>query len=231
MLQQTQVGRVEEVFPRFTGMFPGFAALDRASLGDVIAGWQGLGYNRRALALKKIASRVVEEWEGVLPDDENSLRSLPGIGCATAAAVRAFAFGKPSILIETNIRRVFIHCYFRGRSQVKDSEILPLVAETLDRENPRDWYYALMDYGAHLGRMRENPNRRSSRYRKQEPFEGSVRQARGRILSALARKGSIPAGDLDEEIGLPGIKIEPVLSALAEEGFIERDQDLVRLSS
>jgi A/G-specific adenine glycosylase len=229
MLQQTQVKRVEERYNGFITRFPDFAALDAAPVEEVLREWQGLGYNRRALALKRTASRVMNEWNGILPEDEKVLCSLSGIGKATAAALQAFAFGKPTLLIETNIRRVFIHCYFGDRPVVSDSEILPLVAETLDHANPRDWYYALMDYGSYLGKTRENPNRRSMQYKKQSPFEGSVRQVRGKILSYLVRNGCTLASDLYRDLGLPAERIDPVLSTLIAEGFIVRDRDFVKI--
>lgn len=230
MLQQTQVKRVLEVYPRFIEKFPDFAALNAAPVKDLLRVWQGLGYNRRALALKKTASRIINEWNGILPDDEKILCSLPGIGKATSAAVQAFAFGKPSLLIETNIRRVFIHCYFLDSPLVSDREILPLIKETLDHENPRDWYYALMDYGSYLGKTRENPNRRSRQYKKQSPFEGSTRQVRGRILSYLITNGNTLKTELCEELGLPSCRIDPVLDSLIAEGFIIPDGDLIKIS-
>ncbi|MDD1708906.1 MAG: A/G-specific adenine glycosylase [Methanoregulaceae archaeon] len=230
MLQQTQVKRVLEIYPGFIEKFPDFAALDAAPVKDLLCGWQGLGYNRRALALKKTASRIIIEWNGNLPDDEKILCTLPGIGKATSAAIQAFAFGKPSLLIETNIRRVFIHCYFLDRPLVSDREILPLIKETLDHENPRDWYYALMDYGSYLGKTRENPNRRSRQYKKQSPFEGSNRQVRGRILSYLITKGNTLKMELYEELGLPSCRIDPVLDSLTAEGFIIPDGDFVKIS-
>jgi A/G-specific adenine glycosylase len=230
MLQQTQVKRVLEIYPGFIEKFPDFAALYAAPVKDLLSGWQGLGYNRRALALKKTASRIIDEWNGILPDDEKTLCSLPGIGKATAAAVQAFAFKKPSLLIETNIRRVFIHCYFLDRPLVSDREILPLIKETLDHENPRDWYYALMDYGSYLGKTRENPNRRSRQYRKQSPFEGSNRQVRGRILSYLITNGNTLKTELCEELDLPSCRINPVVDSLIAEGFIIPDGDFVKIS-
>jgi A/G-specific adenine glycosylase len=230
MLQQTQVARVQERYTGFVTRFPDFASLHAAPVEELLREWQGLGYNRRALALKKTASLIMNEWNGILPDDETSLCSLPGIGKATAAAVLAFAFGKPSVLIETNIRRVFIHCYFKDRASVPDKEILPLVGETLDRRNPRDWYYALMDYGSYLGKTRDNPNKRSTQYKKQSPFEGSVRQVRGRILSYLVRNGNTLTRDIYSEIDLPPERIDPVLASLAAEGFIVIDGDIVKIT-
>jgi A/G-specific adenine glycosylase len=230
MLQQTQVARVQERYTGFVMRFPDFATLHAAPVEELLRAWQGLGYNRRALALKKTASLIMNEWNGILPDDETSLCSLPGIGKATAAAVLAFAFGKPSVLIETNIRRVFIHCYFQDRASVTDKEILLLVGETLDRRNPRDWYYALMDYGSYLGKTRENPNRRSRQYKKQSPFEGSVRQVRGKVLSYMVRNGNTLTRDLYSEIDLPPERIDPVLASLVDEGFIVMEGDIVKIT-
>ncbi len=230
MLQQTQVARVLEKYDGFITRFPDFTALHTAPVEELLREWQGLGYNRRALALKRTASLIMTGWSGILPDDEEALLSFPGIGKATAAAIRAFAFGKPSVLLETNIRRVFIHCFFHDRPVVTDEEILPLVEETLDRENPRDWYYALMDYGAYLGRTKENPNRRSRQYKKQSPFEGSVRQVRGKILALLVKHGTLTIEELCRETGLSPDRVDPVLSALAKEGFIAPDRDMVKIT-
>ena len=149
---------------------PTFRALARAPLRDIMAAWQGLGYNRRALALMGIARRVVAEFDGSLPASVETLRTFPGIGEATAGALAAFAFNQPVVFIETNIRRVFLHCFFPGRSGVRDREILPLVDQTLDRQRPRLWYSALMDYGAMLKRAGPNPNLRAPTSRGRPPL-------------------------------------------------------------
>jgi A/G-specific adenine glycosylase len=185
MLQQTQVERVHGKYLEFIHAFPDFASLSKAFQKDVLALWQGLGYNRRALALKRLAENVVSMHGGTLPRDVEALSSLPGIGKTTAGAILAFAFNFPSVFIETNIRRVFIHEFFDGEDDVKDTEILPLVEAMVDRENPREWYWALMDYGSMLKKNVENPNRRSAHYTRQTPFEGSDRRIRGLVLKRL----------------------------------------------
>lgn len=229
MLQQTQVEQVKEKYKRFISRFPDFETLAAATTADVLSAWQGLGYNRRALALRQTAVRVVEDFGGILPEDEKELQSLPGIGPYTAAAVLAFAFNQPVLLIDTNIRRVFIHCFFRERSQVTDREILPLVRETLDRENPREWYNALMDFGWYLGTTIENPNRRSRHYQRQAPFEGSNRQVRGKILHLLVNAGELSREDLCRALDIPASRLETVLGQLEAEGFLNRNRDLVRM--
>ena len=111
MLQQTQVERVTVKYPAFIAAFPDFPSLAGAPLSDVLAVWQGMGYNRRAISLQKCARRVVEEYDTSLPQDPEVLETFPGIGRATAASICAFAFNMPVIFIETNIRRVFIHFF------------------------------------------------------------------------------------------------------------------------
>ena len=112
MLQQTQVARVGGYWPRFLSAFPTLDALAAASSADVLALWQGLGYNRRALALKRCADECAANRAGALPETAQELEALPGIGPATAAGVLAFALNKPSCYIETNVRTVFLHVLF-----------------------------------------------------------------------------------------------------------------------
>jgi len=222
MLQQTQVERVIEKYKQFIKAFPTFSSLAHAPLHHVLTMWQGLGYNRRAIALKKIARIIVEEQKGKVPLSEEELLKLPGIGKYTAAAVLAFAFHHPTVFIETNIRRVFIHFFFRDREGVTDAEISSLVAKTLDYSNPREWYYALMDYGVMLRRENVNPNRRSAHYKRQSPFEGSNRQVRGIILRLLIRNPGILETEILRELKGSPEKIRENLDRLQQEGFIER---------
>ena len=230
MLQQTQVERVNSAFPRFIEYFPDFESLAGATLEEVLREWQGLGYNRRARALKKIAETVESDFSGKLPRDERILETLPGIGKATAASIAVFAFNIPVAFIETNIRRVFLHCYFPGREGVKDREIFPLVLETIDQADPRTWFWALMDYGAYLGRKSGNPNRRSSHYRRQHAFSGSDRQVRGMILRILVGGGEMHPDELRARAGGDPERVSRLMKNLENEGFIEITEDLVRIS-
>jgi A/G-specific adenine glycosylase len=230
MLQQTQVGRVLLKYEPFLSRFPDFKALADASTGEVLAAWQGLGYNRRALALKQLAIEVEKDFGGTLPDNVGDLKSLPGVGSYTAAAILVFAFNRPVVLIDTNVRRVFLHCYFEDRAGVADAEIRPLIEDTLDRDNPRDWYNALMDYGAFLSTLPENPNKRSRHYQRQSPFEGSVRQIRGAILKVLVDSGEIAEENLIRALKLPPARVQPVLAQLEQEGFLERRDGNVKIA-
>lgn len=220
MLQQTQVERVQGKYPQFIARFPDFQTLADAPLAEVLVLWQGLGYNRRAVALKRIAETVTTDHGGLLPDSVETLRKLPGIGHATASAIAAFAFNKPAAFIETNIRRVFIHHFFDGRIDVHDDEILPLVEKTLDRKNPREWYYALMDYGASLKKSVPNPNRRSRHYTRQAKFEGSSRQKRGAILRFVLMHADCTERAIAARLSLPPEQVRPLLSRMVAEGLL-----------
>ncbi len=229
MLQQTQVDRVQPKYEAFLGVFPDVASLARASPADVLRAWQGLGYNRRALALQAAAVRIVAEFDGGVPDDPAALETLPGIGPATAAAIAAYAFNRPTVYIETNIRRVFLHFFFRDRTGVIDTEIRPLVERTLDREHPREWYWALMDYGTMLAKTTANPNRRSAHHTLQSPFEGSGRQLRGRILKVLLGAGPLGIDGLADATGAAPARLRPILAQLRNEGFVAEDGPIYRI--
>ncbi len=221
MLQQTQVERVIPKYRAFSKQFPNFGALDRASLAEVLMAWQGLGYNRRALMLKKSAARVVRDYQGKLPADPKLLDELPGIGKGTAGAIAAFAFQVPASFIETNIRRVFLFFFFRNEKDVPDADILDLISQTLDAKNPAEWYYALMDYGAMLGRReKENPNRRSRHYTKQSRFEGSDRQLRGKILRMVLNKNRFSVVKIAQETKEPKTRVKKILAGLKKDGFL-----------
>jgi len=136
MLQQTQVDRVIERYKAFLTAFPDFSTLAKAPLPKLLKIWSGMGYNRRALALRKLAQVVVAEHNGRLPSDPDILVTLPGIGKYTAGAVSAFAFNKPVVFMDTNIRRVYIHEFLHDRRNIHDDELVPLVRQTLDTKNP-----------------------------------------------------------------------------------------------
>ena len=238
MLQQTQVARVVPYYERWLADFPSLEALAATPLEAVLRAWQGLGYNRRAIALKRCAEEVVRArlaqasscqdypaGPAALPSDDADLRALPGIGPATAAGVRAFGFGLPSAYLETNVRTVFLHELFADADGVPDSAITPLVAQAAEYAEtagitPREWNYALLDYGAHLKRTVPNPSRRSAHHIRQDAFEGSRRQKRARLLRAVMEAPGATteefAADLSIDVALAG----DILSDLAGDGFI-----------
>ncbi|MBN1455586.1 MAG: A/G-specific adenine glycosylase [Methanomicrobia archaeon] len=222
MLQQTQVERVIAKYEAFVSTFPDFHALAHAPLREILRVWQGLGYNRRAIALKRTAETVVAVYAGTLPSEPAELVKLPGIGPYTAAAITTFAFNQPTVFIETNIRTVFIHFFFVDQSEIADAEIRPLVEQTLDAAEPRRWYYALMDYGVLLKQQHRNPNRCSAHYQKQTPFKGSNRELRGAILRALTRESRLSERELVHVIGADLVRMRHALSQLQEEGFVKK---------
>jgi A/G-specific adenine glycosylase len=222
MLQQTQVERVLDKYEEFLAAFPHFSALAKAPLQKLLAVWQGMGYNRRALALRALARKVVDEHRGKLPSEPNTLIALPGIGKYTAGAVAAFAFNKPVVFMDTNIRRVYIHEFFHDRESIHDNEIIPLVEQTMDSENPRKWYNALMDYGAMLKREQVNPNRRSVHYTRQSPFENSNRQVRGLILKTLVQGARLTERQIVKKINIETARVKKNLLQLQKEGFIKK---------
>jgi A/G-specific adenine glycosylase len=222
MLQQTQVERVMDKYSLLIKTFPDFSSLATVPLPEILAVWQGLGYNRRAIALKRIAQTVMTDFHGKLPSSKEELLRLPGIGDYTASAILAFAFDQPTVFIETNIRRVFIHFFFGDRASVSDADILPLVSETLPRNDPREWYYALMDYGSMLGKKMANPNRRSAHYSRQSRFQGSDRQVRGMILKTMLEKKELSKKELIAKLGLDPKRVEDNLASLVKEGFLKK---------
>ena len=219
MLQQTQVARVIPKFNEFLIKFPDFATLAAAPLGEVLKAWSGLGYNRRAKFLWQAASYVQTELQGVFPSTQPELIKLSGVGKSTAGAILAYAFNEPVVFVETNIRTAYIHHFFQDQTDVPDAAIQDLVAATIDREHPREFYWALMDYGSYLKQTVGNLSRHSKAYAKQSAFEGSRRQVRGQILRALAE------GHKDQQrlvATIPDGRLNEVLQDLLEEQLIRQ---------
>lgn len=240
MLQQTQVARVLKKWPAFLAKFPTLDALAAAATSDVLAEWQGMGYNRRALALKRLADVCSADYAGALPQSYEGLIALPGVGPATAAGVLAFAYGKPSVYLETNVRTVYLHHLFPGGQAVPDKTLVPLVRVCCpgfasEQINPapdaRAWYYALLDYGAHLKQTVGNASSRSTHYRKQSAFEGSHRQKRAALLRIVLAEPAISAQEAfvrlnaqEQACGRQALSVsefETTLAELQTEGFFE----------
>jgi A/G-specific adenine glycosylase len=229
MLQQTQTSRVDEKFPAFIDRFGDFQELAEAPLSEVLRMWKGLGYNRRARFLHESAQRIVAEHGGVLPDDEKTLATLPGIGGATASSICAFAFNQPVVFIETNIRTVFLYFFFNAQSRVHDRDILPLVTRALDRTAPRAWYSALMDYGVFLKKTVGNVSRASRHYTRQSPFAGSNRQLRGRILQLLLDNRRLERGSLAGLLDEDAARVDTIIDALIAESMLVEQDNFLRL--
>ena len=236
MLQQTQVSRVEGRWEELLKRFPSVGALADAQLNEVLVVWQGMGYNSRAKRLQECAQIICQEHGGIIPRDYDALVALPGIGPATAAGIRAFAFDEPGVYLETNVRSVFIHELFPEREQVADSELIPLVRQTCPPagQDVRGWYYALLDYGAHLKKTLPNPSRRSKHHSRQSEFQGSSRQKRSFVLrcvlespkTSLQLQEALDAFEL--AAGRPRVapaELSRILEKLEEEGLIQQKED------
>ncbi len=218
MLQQTQVDRVIPKFAAFVEAFPDERSLAAASLADVLRLWQGLGYNRRAKFLHEAAKRIVEL--GAFPTDETGLLALPG-------AIMAYAYDKPSVYIETNVRAVFIHHFFGDTELVDDKDIRDVLARVLDRDEPRRFYWALMDYGSYLKKQGVAPGR-SAQYKKQSRLKGSVREVRGQIIAALAEE------DRSEPSLMAAVRADErfaaALAGLVKDGLVRETDGVLHLT-
>lgn len=238
MLQQTQVTRVDGRWQRWLERFPSVEALAAAQQADVLEEWQGMGYNRRALALLHAAQRIVEL--GTFPREQRELEKLPGIGPATAAGIRAFAFNLPSVYLETNVRTVFLHELYPHEEGVPDKRLLPLVEAACAPDDVRGWYYALLDYGAWLKRTVPNPSRRSRAHVRQKKFEGSHRQKRAEVVRILlaARPNGVREHEVAQALSqtelaagraeISSDQARALLKELADEGFCTYEESVWR---
>lgn len=230
MLQQTQTERVIDYWNRWMKKWPSPKDLAGAGLEEVLREWSGLGYNRRARFLKEAAVKIADDFSGQVPQKRELLKTLPGIGEYSSGAIACFAYNVPCIFIETNIRRVLIHFYFYDQSGIKDSELFPILKETLYRENPREWFWALMDYGAELKKVTVNPNRRSAHYTKQSKFEGSLRQVRGAIIKTLAKDGGADIEALHEKTGFAYDRLTEALDKLSRDSMVAEKEGVYKIS-
>lgn len=226
MLQQTQVSRVLPKYLEWMEKFPSLESLAKAALADVLIAWSGLGYNRRAKYLWETAQILYFEKKANFPDSVQDLEKLPGIGSYTARAVQCFSQNTPEVFIETNIRSLYIFYFFKDKEKVNDKEIFPLIEKTLYRENPKIWYYALMDYGSTLKKKVKNPNRKSAHYNKQSSFKGSFRELRGMILKELTQNESaLDMSLLEKKHKLSYELLEAAAEKMVAEGLIAKEAD------
>ncbi|MEI8224218.1 MAG: A/G-specific adenine glycosylase [bacterium] len=234
MLQQTQVDRVVSFFKQWMKQFPTIKKLAQANQVELLRAWKGLGYNSRALRLKRAAEMIVRHHKGVFPKTYEAILELPGIGPYTAGAISAFAYNQSVTMVETNIRRVYLHHFFKDQANIHDKELLEIISQTVDQENPREWYWALMDYGSHLGKTIPNPNKKSRHYTIQKKFKGSDREIRGKVLELLLnkKKQSIERLGIQlQEITSDSERIEKIIDQLDHEGFLTVNNGSVILRS
>jgi A/G-specific adenine glycosylase len=230
MLQQTQTSRVLHYWKRWMEKWPSPASLARENLETVLREWSGLGYNRRCRFLLECAGTITEKFRGMVPQSPEELLRLPGIGHYTAGAIACFAYNYPSVFIETNIRSAALHFFFPAETGIKDTELYPILQKSLDTENPRIWYWALMDYGAGVKKREINPGRRSAGYVRQSRFEDSFRKLRGQLVRTLAAEGPAGRRELENRTGLGDEELYRVLKALEKDGMVAEKEGIYSIS-
>lgn len=146
------------------------------------------------------------------------------MGPYTASAVRVFAYDLPDILIETNIRAVYIHHFFKNKKSVHDVDLIPIATKASDDQDPRKWHWALMDYGAHLKKSGVRNTVQSKHYAKQSKFKGSLREVRGAILRELHAKRA------PEKLPFAKLKVQRALASLSGDGLIKKEKGKWRIA-
>lgn len=225
MLQQTQVERVKIKFAEFIKHFPTITSVAQADKIEILKVWQGLGYNRRALFIKRACEEIITNHKGIFPKDFITLQTLPGIGPSTAGAICAFAYNQPVNFIETNVRAVILHFFFKDKERVSDKEVMSVLEKVTSSDTtPRDWYYALYDYGTFLkktlGKKKTALHQKSKHYNKQSKFEGSFRQKRANVLSLKLSTPEISDIEILSKLKITDQDLEDVYHSLTKDGLI-----------
>lgn len=250
MLQQTQVDRVIPRWQAWLERWPTPQALASSSVADALMMWDRLGYPRRARWLWQCATIISEQYDGIIPEDDDALRALPGIGTYTAAAIRAFAFGRRALVLDTNVRRVIArHWLGQDRPTPQPTSAERALAASVwpsgDASAAR-WSAAVMELGALICTARDprcaqcpiagtcawraaGYPQTSTPRRKQAPYEGSDRQARGAILAALRQRDQSFA-QLAEVLPDKD-RLTRIINSLTTDGLVEKHRGRFRLGS
>jgi A/G-specific adenine glycosylase len=239
MSQQTQLSRVIPKYEAWIEKFPTIQSLARAKVSDVLHYWSGLGYNKRALNLKKTAEIITEKYDGGFPQSEKELLSLPGIGQYTARAVLCFAFDQQIAVVDTNVRKVILTQILNSENpkdsknqdftladrntisekKVDDKTIQEIATQLLPAGHAYEWNQALMDYAANVLKKEKIP------IPKQSKFQGSRRYYRGQILKVLLQKKKVAVTDIGFLIKKDFTEnekewLQKLLDELVTDGFI-----------
>lgn len=209
-------------YDEFLAAFPSVNALAQASPADVLRVWKGMGYNRRALYLKKAAQMVIDQYKRVFPKSEQELVKLPGLGRYTARAILVFAYRQEAPFVDTNIRQIITHYFFKDQAQ-KESVIEEVALQLVPKGKSWEWHQALMDYGAEESLKFKIQN---LKFRKKTiPFRQSNRFYRGRIIDQL-RQGNISRSmlisDFQKKYGKSKVFIHDILAGLEKDGLLVR---------
>jgi A/G-specific adenine glycosylase len=228
MLQQTQVSRVLTKYQEFLDAFPSVHELASAPASRVLTVWRGMGYNRRALYLKRTAETVVHDYKGKFPDSESLLLKLPGLGKYTARAIMVFAFEKNVGMVDTNIRHILTHFLFNGKSQ-KEKVIEEVADLVVPHGRSWEWHQALMDYGA-LAMTKEK--KKMGLTKRQSLFKDSRRYYRGRIVDVLRvgpHKKARLIADFSKQYGKDAMFMEEIIEGLTDDGLVTIRGSIVSL--
>ena len=238
MLQQTPVNRVLPVYEEWMKRWPTADALSHATPAEVITAWGRLGYPRRALRLHECAKVITKELNGKIPQDEEELRALPGIGEYTAAAIAAFAFGERSLVLDINIRRLFARLYdgverpTQTASKIEKSRC----EELIPKKEPHIWAAATMELGAVICtsqspkcgicpvadpcKWRSLDYPKSDVVKRRQTWHGTDRQCRGMIVQALRENEVLTKNQISQLWDVPS-QLEKALLTLLDDGLIE----------
>jgi len=236
MLQQTQAPRVVPAFESFMQRFPDVGSLAAASRADVVRAWGRLGYPRRAVALHAAAVQIVERYNGEVPRDPEALRTLPGVGAYTAAAVASLAYGVPVAVVDTNVRRIWARVDHGAEpDEVRAAGLAAAADRWLDRRRPAAWNQAVMDLGREVCRSSPRceacPLRPWCAFaaagrigrpstRRQAPFEGSLRQVRGAVMNELRERSPRTLGGLARATDTPLARATDAVRGLHRDGVV-----------
>jgi len=233
MLQQTQVPRVIPKYVVFIKRYPTAASFAKAPTADILRLWSGLGYNRRAIYLKRATEIIADEWHNQWPRTIGELQKLPGVGLYTAGAILSFAFNKDVPLADVNMERV-IGRIFVGPvwPKLSQKQLLAVIAQVLPKNKSRLFPHAVMDLGAALNAnddflaiwRKEFPAlfiREPKTENRQPKWQGSNRQIRGAVLKSL-QGGTKSTQDLSMELSVSLSRLNELVSALASDGLVKK---------
>ena len=228
MLQQTQVLRVIPKYSEFVERYPTVEALVMAKTADVLRIWKGMGYNRRALYLKKASEAVLRSHNGVFPASEEALRKLSGIGRYTARAILVFSFKKDIAMVDTNIRKIITHFFFKDQKQTE--KVIQKVADQLvPKGKSWEWHQALMDYGA-IELSHKLKVYQVHKVIKSKPFIESNRFFRGRTIDLLREKKwkeKTLLQEMEKRYGKDIQFYKKIIGKLLQEGLLTRSPSAI----
>lgn len=225
MSQQTQIARVIPKYNAWMEAFPTVFELAKASTADVLGHWSGLGYNRRALFLQKCAKTVVERFAGKFPQEKEVLKTLPGIGEYTAAAVACFAFNQQVAVVDTNVRKIILTQFPHVSSDISPQEMQNIADALLPQGKAYEWNQALMDYASAMLKKEKIV------VPKQSKFKGSNRYYRGQIVKLLLAQKSIARAQLAKELSISKEKCAEILGGLEKDALVVRSGEYMSLSN